>query len=415
VATYLPVTAPTSEWAAALRDALDAPPRRLKLPPYREVVAAALVEMQRLAGPAPIVAAARSRIAPSPAAPRALPQRSAGIVVPARPPRAGIARPPAAPIPVRTSTAVARSGGLPRVLVLADVPNWAWAKKAHALKQHLAGRIDVTVAIGSDHATGPLIRSAEHDLYHTFEVVQVGAIPVGYPMVTGITAHVAQAWDQRRGEGTVRAWADRAIGFHANSVMLQREMERYLDRSVYYVPNGVDEKFWHRSRPRADDHLVVGHVARPNPRKGADLVREACARAGVELRTIDKSSKNALSPEQLREWYQGIHVLAVSSDMDGTPNPALEAAACECAIVSNRIGNMPEFIVSGDNGLLTERTVENLADCLAWMKGRPIEYVETMGRSARAHILTDWTWARRAVAYAEMWEKCLGISTRAAA
>lgn len=300
-------------------------------------------------------------------------------------------------------------GSVPRVLVLSDVPTWAWARKAAALQRHLAGRIDVTVVHSTDQDAHATIRRAEHDLYHTFEVCQVGAVPVGWPMTTGITAHVAQTWEEKR-PGCVRQWADRALGFHVNSKLLERELEALLGRPVYYVPNGVDEQFFYRARRRSSGgKLVVGYVARPNVRKGLEVVEEACRRAGVELRAIVRTWKTALTAEEMLAWYQSIHVLAVSSDMDGTPNPALEAAACECAIVSNGIGNMPEFIEHGVNGFLTERTVESLAGYLALLASEPIEEVEAMGRAARDTVLADWTWRQRSIAYAEMWERCLGV------
>ncbi len=302
-------------------------------------------------------------------------------------------------------------GERPRVLILSDVPNWAWARKAAALKKYLEGRIDVTIVHTTDRLATPVIRAANHDLYHTFEVSQIGTVPPGWPMTTGITAHVAQNWEASR-PGIMRTWADRAVGFHANSVMLQKEMEQLLGRSVYYVPNGVDETFFRRTRPRGPaERLVVGYVARPNLRKGAVVVEEACKRAGVEFRPVicKWNDKAVMTPEQMRDYYQGIHVLAVSSDMDGTPNPALEAAACECVVVSNPIGNMPEFIEHGVNGLLTERTVDSLTEALTDLAGRSIGEVERMGRAARATVLADWTWKHRSIAYAEMWESCLGV------
>jgi glycosyltransferase involved in cell wall biosynthesis len=316
-----------------------------------------------------------------------------------------VRRAPGVPAPTWKPRAV---GHPPRVLVVADVPNWAWARKAAALKQHLAGRIEVTVVHSTEQTANGVIRRAAHDLYHTFEVCQVGAIPVGWPMTTGITAHVIKTWELKR-PGSVREWADRAVGFHANSKLLQRELEGFLGRSIYYVPNGVDETFFRRARPRETRKLVVGYVARPNVRKGPEIVEEACKRAGVELRAIVRTWKTALTAVEMRDWYQDIHVLAVSSDMDGTPNPALEAAACECAVVSNAIGNMPEFISHGANGYLTERTVESLAQHLSFLASLPITDVEMMGRAARATVLAGWTWRQRSIAYAEMWERCLGV------
>jgi glycosyltransferase involved in cell wall biosynthesis len=325
-------------------------------------------------------------------------------------PQPFVRRPPGVGAPVWRPRPV---GKPPRVLVIADVPNWAWARKAAALKQHLAGRIDVTIVFSTDQGTNLAVRAAAHDLYHTFEVSQVGTVPAGWPMTTGITAHVVGTWEAKQ-PGCVQQWASRAVGFHANSMMLKRELEAFLGREVYYVPNGVDETFFRRARRRSSSRLVVGYVARPNVRKGPELVEDACRRAGVELRQVVRTWKTAFTAEEMRDFYQDIHVLAVSSDMDGTPNPALEAAACECAVVSNPIGNMPEFIRDGVNGYLTERTVESLTDALSQLAARPIEEVEAMGRAARATILDDWTWQKRAVNYAEMWERCLGV-TRAAA
>jgi glycosyltransferase involved in cell wall biosynthesis len=45
-ALYVPMSAPPSRWAAALREVLEMPRLRLKLPPYAEVARAALEQMQ---------------------------------------------------------------------------------------------------------------------------------------------------------------------------------------------------------------------------------------------------------------------------------------------------------------------------------------------------------------------------------
>jgi glycosyltransferase involved in cell wall biosynthesis len=293
-----------------------------------------------------------------------------------------------------------------KVIVLADVPGWAWDKKARELKKHLDGgefQVDVAYLNVDGLPQG-------YDLYHTFEVSQMPGVPDNLRKVTGITAHVWQTWEGRHGRGTVRNWAMFARGFHANSIMLQREMETYFaemgsPRKIHYVPNGVDEQFYRRLRDRRDNgKLVVGHVGKPNPRKGHHLIVEACNRVGAELRCIQRTSKDALGAEEVREFYQDIHVLAVASDMDGTPNPALEAAACECAIVSNAIGNMPEFLTHGVNGHHVERTVESIADAL---RSISVERAIEMGRKARETIEREWTWKKLSVNYADMWREVL--------
>ena len=81
----------------------------------------------------------------------------------------------------------------------------------------------------------------------------------------------------------------------------------------------------------------------------------------------------------------------VASTVDGTPNPALEAASCGLPILSNRIGNMPEFIEQGVNGFLVRRHIEDYAEKLRWMKNN-IPKCDKMGQRARQKIEDEWCW-----------------------
>lgn len=299
----------------------------------------------------------------------------------------------------------------PRIVVAADVRNWAWARKAEQLRLHLSDEFAIEIACMYAHPPDQLPDRA--DLYNTFEVFMVRHLRPGMPYVTGMTAHVWDGHVQKNGEARLREWCDRALVFHANSRMLEAEMRQLLGRSIHYVPNGVDETFFQRLRKRSSSgRMVVGWVGKPNPRKGSDIVREACARAGVELRTIERTHRNAWTPERMREFYQDLHLLVVASDMDGTPNPALEAAACGVAVVSNRIGNMPELIEDGVNGRLVDRSADGIAEALREMS---IGQAERMGQAARASIEAGWTWRQMAPAYGQMWRDALAASKEKAA
>ena len=300
----------------------------------------------------------------------------------------------------------------PKIAIIADVRTWAWARKAEQLRLHLSDEFAIEVAcIYATPRPDPMPRGA--DLYNTFEVFQARHLPAGLPYVTGMTAHVWRTWEAQHGAGTVKRWASSALAFHANSKLIEAEMRELLGREIHYVPNGVDEAFFVRQRARArSGRLIVGWVGKPNPRKGSDIVKQACAAAGVELRTVERTHRNALSPAEMRDFYQDLHVLVVASDMDGTPNPALEAAACGIAIVSNRIGNMPEFIRDGVNGRLVERTAESIAAVLRELT--PPEAIR-MGDEARLTIERGWTWKHQAPAYARMWLDALNARGRNAA
>jgi glycosyltransferase involved in cell wall biosynthesis len=302
----------------------------------------------------------------------------------------------------------------PKIALLADVRNWAWARKAEQLKLHLSDQFALEIAcLYARPRPDPLPRGA--DLYNTFEVFQTLQLAPGLPYVTGMTAHVWRTWEEKYGAGTVRRWAKSALAFHANSRLLENEMSALLERPIVYVPNGVDDAFFRRSRTRSrSGRLIVGWVGKPNPRKGSDIVREACALLGdrVELRTVERTHRNALGPDEMREFYQDLHVLCVASDMDGTPNPALEAASCGVAIVSNRIGNMPEFISDGVNGRLVERTAESIAAALRELT--PAAAI-LMGDAARLTVEREWAWRHQAPAYGRMWIDALNARGKEAA
>ena len=319
----------------------------------------------------------------------------------------------------------------PKIAIMADVDNWAWARKASHLKRWLSTDFDITIWYLKYGAVPPIF-----DLYHTFDFPNVTWVPEGRKCVTGITAHVWPTW----GETKLRAWASRAEAIHTNSRLLEVDMQPFADATsqgkVYYTPNGVCPEQFHRLMPRpTEGPFIVGHQGKPNPRKGGDILNAAVdvahrLGADIEFRLLQTTSKDALPLEGMLEWYQDLDLVMVASDMDGTPNPALEAAACEVAVLTNGIGNMPEFIKHGVNGWMvdglepfgldlgpqparevnhTDRTrlIFDYADALVWAaEHRGI--VHAMGRAARRTVLDAWTWEMQARHYATMWNEVLG-------
>lgn len=316
----------------------------------------------------------------------------------------------------------------PRICILADVPNWAWGRKATHLKRWLSTEFDITIWY---RKYGPV--PTLFDLYHTFDFPNVSWVPEGEKCVTGCTAHVWATW----GAEKVRVLAARAEAVHVNSVLLQQDMLRLdLDQPVYYCPNGVCPNQFRRVRPRAQNtRLVVGHQGKPNTRKGEDIIHAAVnmARAQgtkIDYRCLQRTSKNALTIPEMLEWYQDLDVIVCASDMDGTPNPMLEGAACEVALLANGIGNMPEFIEHGVNGWMVDglepfgfgrgpmpdravnhpdrnRLIFDYADAMVWADDRR-DAVREMGRAARQTVLAGWTWEKQAEHYRVMWNEVLG-------
>jgi glycosyltransferase involved in cell wall biosynthesis len=322
----------------------------------------------------------------------------------------------------------------PTVCIISDVRGWAWDRKATAVATNLSDEFEVKVI----YMTEGEMPEPGFDLYHTWEMTQVGnlkskGIVPGHKFVTGICSHTWPTFELpvgqhtfARGPGAVRAMASGARAFHTNSVLLYYDMKQYLGSGVHpnvrYCPNGVDPEIWKRTRPRKiHDPIRAGFVGKPTARKGAHLIREACEKAGVEYAGVERKSKNALTTEEMLDYYQDLDVLLVASDMDGTPNPMLEAACCEVPTIANQVGNSPEFILHGYNGLLinprSNRTNEHTGHprpqqpdvddlVLAIENIKKIDLLE-MGWNARQRVLSGWTWAHNAEYYRSMWKDAL--------
>ena len=311
--------------------------------------------------------------------------------------------------------------GKPRILVVADTRTWAWARKAAAYVRWLP-QYQIDVAYTTERVPDP----RAYDLIHLFEVSQLGllsGIPKSlrrFKVVAGLTAHVWRTW----GESRMRAWAGECDGMHGNSKLMVDELTPFHPR-VFYTPNGVEPDVFIRSKPRPTVPTFA-HVGKPNPRKGGAVLLEAARRVGVELRMLQRTSKLAISQAEMVAFYQDVSVQVTASNMDGTPNPMLESASCSNMLISTPIGNMPEFIVPGVNGILTGplpgresgrspvseemRAVDQLIEELEFAFRFCLEHpdrVAAMGEAARETVLSGWTWERQVGHVDWMWTQCL--------
>jgi len=127
----------------------------------------------------------------------------------------------------------------------------------------------------------------------------------------------------------------------------------------------------------------------------------ACRGIPVNYRRIE-TSRDRLDGENLIDWYNSGTVYACASSSEGTPNPALEAAACGCVVVSTPVGNMPELIQNGVNGELVPRDVDAMADAIV----RCIE--DYPARSAAMQkTIAGWHWRDRAQQYYDLFRRLI--------
>ncbi|MEO8603621.1 MAG: glycosyltransferase family 4 protein [bacterium] len=302
---------------------------------------------------------------------------------------------------------------MPTLRILYDVDGWAYHHRARALQKHAPADFDVSLGRLGRFDRPDVIAAALGA--HEPDLVFVLSTPAILP--------VRRALDERGGRakliGSWNAGWPRQIPlfFDAyrqadamviNNATAWRRVGR-LPRT-YLLPNGVDLDVFRVRTPidaRAPRVLWTGSEL-GRRRKGYDRLvvpLQRCLREhGIdcELLLVDSYGDDKRAPEAMAAWYDSGTVLVCASAVEGTPNPALEAAACGCTVVSTPVGNMPELIRDGENGYLVERTVAALVE--------GVRAASTDHRRLAAALQRDirqWGWERRAATFFDAFREVL--------
>lgn len=218
-----------------------------------------------------------------------------------------------------------------------------------------------------------------------------------YPTIRPIFKSVA---DKSENDATKKflKYARKCKAILANNQMSLDDLRKIYSGPSFIATRGVDPNIFYPTndvfREKKHEDFTIAFSGKPNPEKGFDsIIQPACREAGVKLISNQRNFTNALSEDQMRDFYNSADAYIVASTMDGTPNTALEAAACGKPVLSNSIGNMPEFINKGVNGWLIPLKLEKYINRLRWMKNNQKKVWE-MGKEARETVLREWTWEK---------------------
>lgn len=295
----------------------------------------------------------------------------------------------------------------PKILLISDVENWGGWTRAQAIIQYLSDAYDFTLT-----TLKPVDDSLKFEdktylnydaywlLFHTMiQYPRIQKLMKDKLCIATITSNtiIKPDWILRVGNSIQKAkedfskWSQNINLMLINNLRIESEIKQIYKGVVRYAPRGVDADLFYPVNWNFDSFKAI-YVGKPTKEKGLEkYIKPCCKSTNTPLILNTRNFTDAFPYNEMYKQYNEGHVLIVASTSDGTPNTALEMAACGRPIISNYIGNMPEFIKDGVNGFMVNLNLDEYIKSLTWLKNNQKEAFR-MGLEARKTIMQGWQW-----------------------
>jgi glycosyltransferase involved in cell wall biosynthesis len=194
------------------------------------------------------------------------------------------------------------------------------------------------------------------------------------------------------------------------------------------LPNKKDSREFYGLSPQNLQCAFIGRITQiKRPDRFLDVVIEI-KRRGVPIEFLMAGDGELLQkcqerivreelPVKILGWQSNIEqvlsvadVVVLTSDSEGTPLSLIQAGMARLPVVTTRVGSVPEVILEGVTGIITNLDVQEIADALEKL-AKSAELRAQMGASAQEFTLANFG-VKRLVSDHEMLYKKL-IANRA--
>ena len=357
----------------------------------------------------------------------------------------------------------------PRVALVTDTNNWAFANISRQLQRYLSDRFDFEIiplvdladieksrwfatncqgffADGGASAVGTMLVATEgFDIVHIFwrEFLTI----VDTPLLENYAARLGMSYPEFRRrfvegriistcvydhlfldpEGVARL--EKVFTALATRYYVASERLRTIYQAIpslpdpsALLPDGVDLSLFKPKHLDRFDSLStrpvrvgwVGHsgwAATLEDFKGVETILkpalEQLQAEGYALVADFADRKDRFRPHrQMPEYYAGIDLLICVSKIEGTPNPVLEAMACGVPIITTDVGIVPQaFGPKQKQLILQERSIDCLKAAFRALLSQPGLFAEISAENLRS--IKAWDWSARAEPFAGYFEQLL--------
>jgi glycosyltransferase involved in cell wall biosynthesis/2-polyprenyl-3-methyl-5-hydroxy-6-metoxy-1,4-benzoquinol methylase/tetratricopeptide (TPR) repeat protein/GT2 family glycosyltransferase len=278
---------------------------------------------------------------------------------------------------------------LPRVLMIADVPNWIFERHARTLHALLNDEFDFTLGFQKKN-----FNEDDFDLIYPLEFNLIDAAKIRNPAkyVTGIRSHLS--WQPLDFLQFTQSLTRNFGGVHVVSKRLYKIFHPFVVQTEL-ISHGVDTGFF-TPKTKADQSLTrlrlgwAGNRLSGSKKGFKEIIEPLGKLPGVELIFCGYSDRN-LSLEQMKEFYDSLDAYICASDFEGNNNSLMEAASMQRAIITTDNGAVPEYLKNGESALIVERELPNFMRAVMQLRDDPSLRVR-LGAAAGEAVRAKYDW-----------------------
>ena len=292
------------------------------------------------------------------------------------------------------------------ILFIVDVPNWAHDFKTKNLASYLQTDFNINHVYSDTVTESDLNNSDTILIYYCMHLNRMPHLRECFvrnkhKLLIGICSHA-----EIDNPEVIDIIKSLAVGvFVVNNFMYQKARTTF-DLPVFYTPNGVNADFYKtRSTKPVNDKLRIGWAGSlknhgDHHRGYSNVIVPAISGLdSIEFITANREEKWR-TPEEMKEFYYSLDLYICSSINEGTPNTTFEAAACGVPVLTTKVGNMPELIIDGFNGMFFDGSPTDLKIKIEHLKNNhPILYA--LSENMNTEIL-HWDWSVKSQTYLKM-------------
>lgn len=302
-----------------------------------------------------------------------------------------------------------------KILLVADVDNWAWHYKSVEIKRNLSHKYNIDIVYTS-RGTPKYNPSMLNNYYHIhfFPWYHLGNEELKYKHK--LSTSIASIEFQLTKPDKARAILPQLKVVAVSEVIYNLLKNNNLGKEIIPCYNGVNpSKFYPISNRKNPHKFVIGACCKPASKYDLhgyhllmNIQNELSKYTDIECKFHIANYKNAVSHTELLQFYNSLDLFIHTGNYHlATPNPVFEASACSIPILATTNGCIPLLIKNNHNGILIDIFSKNklyeFIKHILWFKNNKEQCVN-MGKNNYNEILNNWTWKQRSFDWIKLFE-----------